>query len=226
MSLYAIADLHLSLGAKKPMDIFDGWQDYMARLEANWRACVRPEDTVVIPGDISWGMTFEEARPDFAFLEALPGTKVLMKGNHDYWWSTMAKMRAFFAEQGFSTLHFVHNSAFAAEGRCVCGTRGWFCDSKGDKKVLLREAGRLDTSLREAEKQGLPPLVFLHYPPIYQDFSCTEITAVLAAHGVVRCYYGHLHGRACRYAVEGEHGGVDYRLISADHLRFKPLLIE
>lgn len=226
MSLYAIADLHLSFGVKKPMDIFSGWKDYAERLEANWRARVQPEDTVVIPGDISWAMTLEETRRDFSFLHALPGQKVLMKGNHDYWWSTMTKMRAFLAQNGFSTLTFVHNSAWPVEGRTVCGTRGWFYDSEGDKKVLLREAGRLNTSLCEAEKQGLSPIVFLHYPPIYRDFACTEITDVLTAHHVTRCYYGHLHGRARRYAVQGLHNSIDYTLISADQLQFDPLRID
>lgn len=226
MSLFAIADLHLSLGTQKPMDIFSGWKNYVERLEANWRARVRPEDTVAIPGDISWAMTLEEAERDFAFLHALPGQKVLMKGNHDYWWATMAKMQAFLAAKGFSTLSFVHNSAHAVEGCAVCGTRGWFYDSEGDKKVLLREAGRLDTSIAEAERMGLAPVVFLHYPPLYNDFCCAEITDVLAKHRVTRCYYGHLHGRARRFAVQGVHGGVDYRLISADHLQFDPLLIE
>lgn len=227
MSLYAIADLHLSLGAKKPMDIFAGWKNYVEKLETSWRACVRPEDIVAIPGDISWAMALEETVRDFTFLQALPGRKVLMKGNHDYWWSTMAKMRAFLEANGFDTLSFVHNSAFdVGDGRAVCGTRGWFYDSKGDKKVLLREAGRLHASLCEAERMGLAPVVFLHYPPVYHDFYCKEITDVLAAHGVSRCYYGHLHGRARRFAVQGVSGGVNYRLISADHLRFEPLLIE
>ncbi|ADU26018.1 metallophosphoesterase [Ethanoligenens harbinense] len=226
MSLYAIADLHLSLGTKKPMDIFEGWQDYVERLEANWRARIRPEDTVVVPGDISWAMSLEETKSDFAFLESLPGRKVLMKGNHDYWWATMAKMRAFLAQNGFASLSFVHNTAYPVDARCVCGTRGWFYDSEGEKKVLLREAGRLHTSICEAEKQGLEPVVFLHYPPIYKDFTCAEITDVLAAHGITRCYYGHLHGRARRYALEGLHGGIRYTLISADQLKFDPLLIE
>lgn len=226
MSLYAIADLHLSLGTKKPMDIFEGWKDYVERLEANWCAHICPEDTVVIPGDVSWAMSLEETRRDFAFLHELPGQKILMKGNHDYWWSTMSKMRAFLANKGFTSLTFVHNNACPVEEHCVCGTRGWFYDSEGDKKVLLREAGRLHTSLCEAEKQNLPPIVFLHYPPIYRDFSCTEITDVLTAHRVQRCYYGHLHGRARRYAVQGLHNGIEYTLISADQLKFDPLRIE
>ena len=226
MSLYVIADLHLSLSVKKPMDIFGGWKDYMERLEANWKSHIHPDDTVVVPGDISWAMTLEETTKDFAFLDALPGQKLLMKGNHDYWWSTMSKMRTFLATKSFHTLSIIHNNAYAADGIGVCGTRGWFYDSEGEKKILLREAGRLQTSILEAEKLGVSPIVFLHYPPIYQDFSCTEITDVLKAHNITKCYYGHLHGRARRYAVQGVRDGIEYHLISADQLQFNPLRIQ
>ena len=145
MSLFAIADTHLSLSADKPMDIFEGWSDYQSRLEKNWRAVVADGDTVVIPGDVSWAMGIEKAAADFAFLNGLPGRKIIMKGNHDYWWTTMRKMEKFLSENGFDTISILHNNAYRVGDIAVCGTRGWFFDAEqdADKKVLLREAGRL-----------------------------------------------------------------------------------
>lgn len=174
MSLFAIADTHLSLSADKPMDIFNGWSDYVQRLEKNWRAVVSDGDTVVIPGDVSWAMSLEGAQKDFAFLDSLPGKKILMKGNHDYWWNTTRKMENFFKEKGFETLSIVHNSAVSVGNISVCGTRGWFFDAEedADKKVLLREAGRLRTSIESGIALGGEPVVFLHYPPITQDRIC------------------------------------------------------
>lgn len=157
MALYAIADTHLSLGTDKPMDVFRGWKDYVPRLEQNWRALVAPEDTVVIAGDISWGMSLEQAAADFAFLHALPGKKLLLKGNHDYWWTTRKKMDEFFAANGWDSLRIVHNDAAPVEGRAaVCGTRGWFFDAEedADKKVVMREAGRLQASIDAARPRA------------------------------------------------------------------------
>ena len=152
MSLFAIADPHLSLDADKSMEVFRGWQDYVARLEANWRAVVGEEDTVVIAGDLSWGMSLAGALRDMQFLHSLPGRKLLLKGNHDYWWSTRRKMDTFFEEHGLHSLQIVHNDAALVEGIAVCGTRGWFFDAEedADKKVVLREAGRLRTSIQAA----------------------------------------------------------------------------
>lgn len=224
MGLFALGDLHLSFGCEKPMDVFKGWEGYTARLEQNWRACVRPEDTVVLPGDLSWAMTLEEAKPDFAFLEALPGQKLLLKGNHDYWWTTRKKMEDFFAAEGFGSLHIVHNSAYCAEGAAVCGTRGWFFDAADEgQKVLLREAGRLEASLCEAEKTGLEPIVFLHYPPVYAGAVCEEMMRVLTLHGVKRCYYGHLHGPGIKRAVQGLFRGTALFLVSCDAVDFAPV---
>lgn len=228
MALFAIADLHLSFGTDKPMDVFSGWHDYVSRIEANWKNIVRESDTVVIPGDVSWAMNFSELYPDFAFLHALPGRKILLKGNHDYWWTTLAKMNRFIGESGFDTIRILHNSAVEAEGICVCGTRGWLYDSEpdDDRKILLREAGRLRLSLEAAAKTGLEPVVFLHYPPVYGDFVCGEILQVLQEYGVRRCCYGHLHGRAALRAVEGVSQGILFRLVSCDHLKFLPMRIE
>lgn len=228
MSIFAIGDLHLSLSADKPMDIFGGWTDYTVRLENAWRKLVSPTDTVVVPGDISWAMDFADLKADFAFLQSLPGKKYILKGNHDYWWSTVTKMDAYCAENGFDSIKFIHNSAAACEGRALCGTRGWFydLDAGADKKVLLREAGRLRTSITEGKKTGLKPLVFLHYPPLFGDYRCDEIMSVLLEQGVDNCYYGHLHGPARNKAVTGLHEGIKFTLVSSDAIGFCPLLIE
>ena len=225
MSLFAIADPHLSFNTSKPMDV--GWADYTARLEKNWRELVGPEDTVVIAGDISWGMDLREAAADFAFLDRLPGRKILMKGNHDYWWTTRKKMDAFLRERGLSTLHILHNDAYTAGDVAVCGSRGWFFDAgdAADQKVLLREAGRLRASIQAAKKTGLEPVAFLHYPPVCGGQVCEEIFSVLREEGIRRCYYGHLHGPGIRYAFQGEKDGVRLKLISCDALAFCPLLV-
>ena len=226
MALFAIADTHLSLSTNKSMTVFSGWDDYVPRLEANWRRLIGPEDTVVIAGDISWGMNLRQARDDFAFLHSLPGKKLIFKGNHDYWWTTRRQMDLFFVENGFDTLRIVHNDAAVVDGRyAVCGSRGWFFDAEedGDKLVLLREAGRLHTSIRAAKETGLEPVVFLHYPPLYADQVCPEILDVLKEEGITRCYYGHVHSNGIRLAVQGKVDGIDYRLISADALQFCPI---
>ena len=226
MALFAIADTHLSLGTDKPMDVFRGWKDYVPRLEQNWRALVAPEDTVVIAGDISWGMSLEQAAADFAFLHALPGKKLLLKGNHDYWWTTRKKMDAFFAANSWDSLQIVHNDAAPTDGRAaVCGTRGWFFDAEedADKKIVMREAGRLQASIDAARAAGLPPVVFLHYPPVFAGQECTEILEVLRRNGIRRCYYGHVHGPGIRRAVCGDYERIVFKLISADALGFMPL---
>ena len=227
MSLFAIADTHLSLSADKPMDIFNGWSDYVQRLEKNWRAVVSDGDTVVIPGDVSWAMSLEGAQKDFAFLDSLPGKKILMKGNHDYWWNTARKMENFFKEKGFETLSIVHNSAVSVGNISVCGTRGWFYeeDAAGTHtgKMLAREALRLEASLKAAE--GKPIYCFLHYPPIYQGYKCPEMLELLDKYEVERCYYGHLHGYTHRRAFEGMREKTEYALIAADYVAFQPVKI-
>ena len=226
MAIFVIADLHLSLGAAdKLMDVFEGWQGYLPKLERNWRTLIAPEDTVVLPGDISWAMSLEDTREDFAFLNALPGKKIILKGNHDYWWTTLNKMNHFLEANGFDTLQILHNTAIQAEGVFLCGTRGWMSDVQGpeDEKILNREIGRLRMSL-EAAGEG-EKLAFLHYPPLYPGQMEGGLANLLKEFGVSRCFYGHLHGVSIRYAVQGEHDGVDYRLISADALNFCPYKI-
>ncbi len=226
MALFVIGDLHLSFSSEKPMDVFNGWEGYEQRLETQWRALVSEQDTVVIPGDISWGMTLEEAKADFAFLNSLPGQKLLLKGNHDYWWCTRKKMDAFFAENNFHTLRIVHNDTVTVEDQvAVCGTRGWFYDAEkdADQKVLLREVGRLRTSVQAAVATGLEPIAFLHYPPIWGEERCQPFLDVLQEFGVKRCYYGHVHGPSIRMAFNGEVEGITLQLASADALKFVPL---
>lgn len=225
MSLYAIADLHLSLGADKPMDVFSGWQGYLPRLTANWNRLVKPEDTVVLPGDISWAMKLENALQDLQFLDRLPGRKILLKGNHDYWWGTVSRMKAFCAGFGLTTLHFLNNDCYWYQDAALCGTRSWLFDQgqPHDAKMMNRELGRLRASLQQAG--GAEKLVFLHYPPIYPTGNAEGVVALLQEFGVRACWYGHLHGASIRGAVQGRVDGIDYRLISADALQFAPLRI-
>ena len=224
MAMFAIGDTHLSLNSNKPMTVFPGWDDYVERLEKNWRALVAPEDTVVICGDISWAMSLDEALTDFTFLHGLPGTKLLLKGNHDYWWETAAKMHAFFEQHELHTLHLLHNNCAFYGDYALCGTRGWFrdeetADGAHNRKVLNREVMRLETSLRAAGDR--PILCFLHYPPLYSGYSCPEILEVLQRYQVKACCYGHLHGPSHRLAIEGERCGIDFSLVSADYLDFQ-----
>lgn len=228
MSLYAIADLHLSLGTNKPMDIFNGWNDYEKRLEKNWRALITDNDTVVIPGDISWAMKLKETYADFKFINELPGKKLFLKGNHDYWWETRRKIENYLNENNFNTIDIVFNSAVVVDEYAVCGTRGWFYDaeSDSDKKVLNREVGRLRTSITEAIKTGKQPIVFLHYPPVYGSERCSEILDVLKEYDIKKCYYGHLHGpNVTRNAVTGEFEGINFQLVSSDYVKFMPMLV-
>ena len=225
MAVYAIADLHLSHGVDKPMEKFGSrWTDHPDKIRRRWCALVEPGDTVVLPGDFSWAMNLEEAEEDFRFLASLPGKKLLGKGNHDYWWTSVSKMKASLAEWGISDVDFLHNSAAEADGMILCGTRGWFYEEeKGDDhdaKILRRELMRLETSLKAAGDRE--KLVFLHYPPKLLNYECTEILDLLCDYGVKRCWYGHLHSGGRALAYEGEYRGIRLKLISADHLQFFP----
>lgn len=227
MSLFVIGDTHLSLSVDKPMDIFKGWADYVDRLESNWNKIVSPEDSVVIPGDISWAMGFSDAVEDFRFLHSLNGTKYILKGNHDYWWNTMSKMNKFLDENGFDSIKIIHNNAYSVEGFAIAGSRGWFYDdsAEADKKVILREAGRLRTSLQEASKLEGELIAFLHYPPLSENQRCEEILSVLSEFDVKRCFFGHLHGFVAPQNADITYNGISFKLISADHLGFCPRLI-
>lgn len=225
MALFAIGDLHLSLGADKPMDVFGGaWDGYVDKLRAGL-SIIGPEDTTVLCGDLSWGMDLEAALPDFRFISAIPGRKILLKGNHDYWWSTAKKFYAFCRQYELENMELLHNCCFFYGDLAICGTRGWFYEEdKGgehDEKVFRRELGRLETSLKAAGE--VEKYCFLHYPPRYRGYECPELIALMERYGVRQCCYGHLHGGSHKLAVQGLHGGVDYRMVSADYLGFRPL---
>ena len=220
MALYAIGDTHLSLSCNKPMDVFGGsWENYVDKLQEGF-SVVKEDDTVILCGDLSWGMSLEQAEADFAFLDRLPGRKLLMKGNHDYWWTTAAKMNRFFEEKGFRSFSLLHNNCHFYGDVALCGTRGWFFEEHGDPKVFNRELIRLETSLKAAGDSE--KLCFLHYPPRYQGYICQEIVDLLEKYRVTACYYGHLHGGSHRLAMEGKFGSVEYHLVAADYLGFQP----
>ena len=225
MALYALGDTHLSLGGNKAMDSFGGaWEGYVEKLRTAF-ADLTEDDGVVLCGDLSWGMSLEEALPDFLFLDGLfPGKKFLVKGNHDYWWTTANKMYQFLAQHGIQNFELLHNNCRFWGDVALCGTRGWFFEEEADghnEKVFHREVLRLETSLKaagEGEK-----LCFLHYPPLYQGYICQEIVDLLERYGVSACYYGHLHGGSHR--LEGRRGGVEYHLVAGDYLDFQPVKV-
>lgn len=228
MSLFAIADTHLSFGTDKPMDMFTGWNDYVSRLEENWNKVVNEDDYVVIAGDISWAMNFNELAPDFDFINKLNGKKIIFKGNHDYWWNTKSKIEKFINENSFDTIKVIQNAAFPVGKFTVCGSRGWMFDGEeeNDKKILNREVLRLKMSIDDARQYDGKPILFLHYPPLTLNSKCDEIFQLLKDEQIERCYYGHLHGHATRTAVNQTVDGIKFSLISADYLHFCPILIE
>lgn len=227
MALYAIGDLHLSLGSDKPMDVFgEQWQDHAEKLKRGF-AGLGPEDLTVLCGDLSWAMSLQEAEADFRFIQELPGKKILLKGNHDYWWSTAAKAYCFFAEKGFDSLQILHNNCALYGETALCGTRGWFYEEEQglehDKKIMRREILRLEASLQAAGERE--KLVFLHYPPIYQKYECPEILELLEKYRVKLCCYGHIHGKGIASAFNGWRGCTAFRLLSADAVDFRPVKI-
>jgi predicted phosphohydrolase len=227
MALYAIGDLHLCLGAHKPMDIFGGaWEGYMDKLDKGI-SCIQPEDTTVLLGDLSWALSLDEATEDFAWINRIPGRKIILKGNHDYWWSTAAKFYSFCEKNGFSDQLILNNNCYEYNGYAICGTRGWFFEEVRsgvhDEKVFMRELIRLEASLQAAGE--LPKMVFLHYPPRYKGYTCDEILALFEKYDVKHCFYGHLHGASHGLAMEGLWDGVEYRLVSADKLNFLPFCV-
>ena len=227
MALYAIGDLHLCLGAPKPMDIFGGnWEGYMEKLKVGL-SVIKPEDTTILLGDLSWALDLQHAKEDFAWINEIPGKKIILKGNHDYWWSTATKFYQFCSENGFSQQFILNNNHYTCGDWAICGTRGWFFEEsrsgEHDEKVFKRELIRLEASLQSAK--DMPKMVFLHYPPKYKGYECPEIINLLEKYQVSKCFYGHLHGPSHGLAVEGLHGGVEYKLVSADRLNFHPHLI-
>jgi len=248
MSIFAIADLHLSLSTDKPMDVFGpGWQNYVERIEKNWREKVGEEDTVLVPGDISWGLSSDEALADIRFVDALPGKKIFSKGNHDLWWGTNKKVEDFFRANCITSIRLLKNNGFFIENTLISGARGWLLpenpeSKEADEKIYLREVGRLERSLIDSQKAfqafcdpedannagasaPVRKVVMIHYPPIYDPERSNGFTDLLEKYGVDLCLYGHLHGRGHQRAFEGVRNGVEYKLIAADYIQFDPVLV-
>jgi predicted phosphohydrolase len=227
MALYAIGDLHLCLGAPKPMDIFGGnWVGYMDKLSQGL-SIVKPDDTIVLLGDLSWSLDLADAFADFQWINNIPGKKIILKGNHDYWWSTASKFYDFCKKNDFSDMYILNNNHYVYEDYAICGTRGWFFEEERsgehDQKVFKRELLRLEASLKSAGE--MPKIVFLHYPPMYKGYKCHEIIQLLKQYDVRQCFYGHLHGPSHNLALEGLYDGIEYRLVSADRLNFCPFSV-
>lgn len=232
MAIFTIADLHLALGIDKPMDIFGGrWSNYMEKLKNNWISAVKEEDSVIIPGDISWATYIDNAYEDFKYIDALPGKKIISKGNHDYWWTTASKLNKYLDENNFRTISFMHNNAFSIENIAICGTRGWKCPGeddfkKDDDKIYKREITRLELSIKSA--QAIPhkkKLVFMHYPPVTTKSQTSGFIDIMKQYNITNCFFGHLHGEGIKGAIEGEYESINLKLISADHLDFMPILV-
>ncbi|MCL2163697.1 MAG: metallophosphoesterase [Oscillospiraceae bacterium] len=234
MSVYAISDLHLSFGASKPMDVFGAeWIGYTEKIETEWRALVGVDDTVLLPGDISWAMYIDEALPDFKFLESLPGEKIISKGNHDYWWTTMRKMKEFLEGNDLNSISFLYNDSIVVEESIgITAARGWVLPGspdfgEQDEKLYNREKIRLELSFKALKRYSdvSKVILMLHYPPLYVDNQISGFTDIIDEHKPEVCIYGHLHGRHVENAFEGKRRGTEYRLVSSDCLKFKPLLL-
>lgn len=228
MALYAIGDLHLSFETDKPMDVFGKlWTGYVDKLR-NGLSVIGPEDTTVLLGDLSWSMDLDHAGKDFAFLNAIPGRKIILKGNHDYWWTTASKFYKFCEAQGFRDMYILNNNCYEYGDLAICGTRGWFFEEERggahDAKILNRELMRLETSLKEAGDRE--KLCFLHYPPVYRGYRCQPVLDLLHRYGVRQCWYGHLHSESHRLAITGDYEGIDFHLVSADYTGFAPVTVK
>lgn len=239
MSVFAISDLHLSTHetTNKSMEVFGmRWENYIERIEKNWRRLVSPTDTVVIPGDVSWALSLDEALSDLKFIDLLPGHKILGKGNHDFWWTSMKKHTEFFEKHGIKTISFLFNNAYRADDIIIAGTRGWYYDEDASNipsgtdfdKLAARESGRLRASLEAAKKlrngDNLETVVFMHFPPFWNGTEAKETFDILTEYGVKRLYFGHIHGN---YSVPSVtyHRGIEMRLISADFTEFIPKIV-
>ena len=238
MSVFVIADLHLAtVNADKSMEIFGKrWKNYISRIRDNWQLVVGNEDTVIIPGDISWGLTTSDALEDLLFLDALNGKKIIMKGNHDFWWSTVSKLNAFFKDNDINSIQILNNNAIEVENYVIAGSRGWFTDKSMQnaeenvdyEKIINRESIRLKMSLDEAKRLSLSTgkeiIAFMHFPPIWSEFHCQPILDLLKSYDIKRCYYGHIHGNyLCQECIEYE--GIKFYMISADFLNFLPKIV-
>ena len=226
MSIYAISDLHLSFSEDKPMYIFgENWKGHEEKIRKDWIKKIKNEDLVLLPGDFSWSMYLEETVKDFEYLSSLPGKKIILKGNHDYWWTTLARMRKFLKENKFSNIDFIHNNSYEYEGYIICGTRGWaLTDTDNGKKMIKRENARLELSIKEGiEKFGEDKeiIVCMHYPPISKENINTEFMQTMKKYNVKKCIYGHLHGKAHKDAIEGIINNIEFKMVSCDYTNFE-----
>lgn len=235
MSIYVIGDLHLSFSTDKPMDIFGkNWENHSEKVKQNWIKNVTENDTVILPGDFSWATYLENTYNDFEYLNSLPGKKIMLKGNHDYWWSTLAKMNKYLKENNFENIEFLCNNSFCIEDKIIVGTRGWTntnLKSEENRKILKRENARLKLSIEDGIKkfgENKDIIAFLHYPPFYKEPVLEEMDFIktLKQYNVTKCYYGHLHGESHREAIEGLVDGIEYKLVSSDYMNFKLLKID
>ncbi|MBE6576659.1 MAG: serine/threonine protein phosphatase [Ruminococcaceae bacterium] len=238
MAVFVIADLHLATAnSQKSMEVFGKrWNNYINKLSDNWKRVVCENDTVIIAGDISWALTTEDALSDLLWLNALPGKKIILKGNHDFWWSTVTKLQAFFKEHNITTIEILNNNATQAEGYIIAGSRGWFTDRTMQNaeenvdydKIVNREAIRLNMSLSEAQnlsgQTGKPIIAFLHFPPVWGEFVCRPILDVLKKYDISTCYFGHIHG-SYAHSDSFNFDNITFRMISADFLDFLPRIV-
>ena len=233
MSIYAIGDLHLSFGTDKPMNVFGvNWENYEEKLKMYWNESINEEDTVLIPGDFSWATYLKDTFKDFEFLSRLNGKKILLKGNHDYWWTTLKSMRNFLEENNFLNIDFIFNSSIELEEVIVVGTRGWALnDTENSEKMLNRELSRLEMSIKDAKQknENKKIICMMHYPPINNNIieknEKSAYIELMKKYGITQCIYGHLHGKSHIDAVEGCIDGVNLKLVSSDYIGFKPVKI-
>jgi len=234
MAIFAISDLHLSFGVDKPMNVFGKiWDNYEERIKEDWLKKVKEQDTVIIPGDISWGINFNEAYPDFKFIEELPGKKIILRGNHDYYFNTKTKVKKFLEQNNFNSISILHNNAYEVENYILCGARGWTTSEETnkteDKKIIKREEGRLEISLKEGLKiqnelkeKGIVKniIVAMHYPPFNDNF-----LDIMNQYDVKLCIYGHLHGYGHSKIREGIINNIECKMVSCDYTEFKLIKI-
>ncbi len=224
MAIYAISDLHLPAGNDKPMDIFgEHWEKHFDRIKEDWLKRVTDDDIVLLPGDLSWAMQLQDALQDLDAIGALPGKKILTRGNHDYWWSSIGRVR----DKLSKNMYALQNDAVVLDGYVFAGTRGWILPTEeigeDDKRIFLRELKRLTMSLEHARRiaPNLPLICMLHYPPLSDNMRSTEVTRILRDFDVKHAVYGHLHGTALNGAFRGESDGIIYHQVSCDGLNFK-----
>ena len=230
MAIFTIADLHLSFNTNKPMNIFGtNWENYEEKIKKDWQEKVTEKDLVVLPGDFSWAMYLDETEKDFAYINSLPGKKILLKGNHDYWWSTVTSMRKYIKEKNFENIDFLINNSYEFENKIIAGTKGWTLSEEAeDIRLTKRETDRLELSIKNGIEQfgaDKEIIIFMHYPPITKNYLNTSYAQIMKKYNVKRCYYGHLHSNSIKEAVQGNIDGIEYKLVSADGLEFNLLQV-